>query len=126
MRLSDQELTMYLVLKFAISAALVVAVSELAKRSAWLAALLASLPLTSLLAFIWLHQEGTSVQQISALSKDIFWLVLPSLALFLLLPYLLGKGWSFWSALSASCVATALLYGLTALLLRFFSTSPHL
>lgn len=116
---------MYLLLKFAISAALVVAVSELAKRSVWLAALLASLPLTSLLAFIWLNHEGASVQQISAVSKDIFWLVLPSLALFLLLPFLLGKGWSFWSSLSASCAVTALLYGATAFLLRYFSTSPN-
>lgn len=116
---------MYLLLKFAISAALVVAISELAKRSVWLAALLAALPLTSLLAFIWLHHEGASVQQISALSKDIFWLVLPSLALFLLLPFLLAKGWSFWSSLSASCAVTALLYSATAFLLRYFSTSPH-
>ncbi|MBS7808590.1 DUF3147 family protein [Variovorax sp. PCZ-1] len=116
---------MYLVLKFAISAALIVAISELAKRSLWLAALLAALPLTSLLAFAWMHHEGASLQSISQLSRDIFWLVLPSLALFLLLPFLIGKGWSFWSSLSASCAVTALLYGATAALLRFFSTSPN-
>lgn len=117
---------MYLALKFFISATLVVAVSELAKRSLWLAALLAALPLTSLLAFMWMHHEGASVQDISQISRDIFWLVLPSLALFQLLPMLLSRGWSFWPALSASCVATALLYGLVAAGLRFFSSSPSL
>lgn len=117
---------MYLAIKFLISAALIVAISELAKRSLWLAALLAALPLTSLLAFAWMHQDGASLQSISQVSRDIFWLVLPSLALFQLLPMLLGRGWSFWPALSASCAATALLYGLVAAGLRFFASSTSI
>jgi hypothetical protein len=115
----------YLALKLIISAGLIAGISELAKRNLWLAALLAALPLTSLLAFVWMRHEGASVADISQLSRDIFWLVLPSLALFQLLPALLHRGWPFGWALSASCAATALLYGLTGALLRHFATSPN-
>jgi hypothetical protein len=74
------------VIKILVSAVIIVAVSEIAKRNSFWAAVLASLPLTSLLAFIWMHVETGDTKQIAALSHGIFWLVLPSLALFLLLP----------------------------------------
>ena len=111
---------LYLVLKFAISAAVVVAVSEIARRSSLFGALVASLPLTSLLAFVWLYRDTGSTDQIAALSTSIFWLVLPSLVLFVLLPVLLRGGLGFWVSLLLSCAATAGAYGLTALLLRRF------
>ena len=98
---------LYYVLKVAISALLIVAISEIAKRSTGFAALVASLPLTSLLAFIWLHMEASPSEQIADLSNQIFWLVLPSLLLFLLLPILLRHGWSFWVSLGISIAATA-------------------
>lgn len=99
----------YLV-KILITSVVVVAVSEIARRSSLWAAALASLPLTSLLAFVWLYVETGDVQSISSLSRDIFWLVLPSLVLFLLLPRLLELGWGFWMSLGISCAATALFY----------------
>lgn len=83
---------MYFALKIAISVAIsvaiLVAVSEIAKRHSGIAALLAALPLTSLLAFVWLHVEGSSNASIAELSMQVFWLVLPSLVLFVLLPVL--------------------------------------
>lgn len=100
--------------KIAVSAAVLVAVAEIAKRSSFWAAALASLPLTSLLAFVWLHLETGDAGKVAALSQGIFWLVLPSLVLFVVLPLLLRAGWSFWPSLGAGCVATALAYGAMA------------
>lgn len=114
---------LYLALKFAISAAAVVAVSEIARRSSLFGALVASLPLTSLLAFVWLYRDTGSTERIAALSASIFWLVLPSLLLFVLLPVLLRAGLGFWLSLLLSCAGTAAAYGLTTLLLRRFGIS---
>lgn len=98
------------VIKVALTAGIVVGISEIAKRSSFWAAALASLPLTSLLAFVWLYLETGDTQRVAALSTGVFWLVIPSLPLFLLLTALLRAGWGFWPALVASCVATALAY----------------
>ncbi|HEY0663499.1 MAG TPA: DUF3147 family protein [Thiobacillaceae bacterium] len=98
------------VLKVALSALVIVAVTEIAKRSTLAAAALASLPLTSLLAFVWLYLDTGDAQKVAALSGSIFWLVLPSLLLFVLLPILLRHGWGFWAGLAVSCAATALAY----------------
>lgn len=110
----------YFALKVGISALLIAAISEIAKRSTGLAALLASLPLTSLLAFIWLHIEAAPPEQIAALSEHIFWLVLPSLALFITLPLFLRHGLGFWLSLSLAIAITSSGYMLTYLLLRRF------
>ena len=98
---------LYYALKVIISALLIVAISEIAKRSTGFAALVASLPLTSLLAFIWLQLEDSPPEKIAELSNQIFWLVIPSLLLFLLLPLLLKHGLSFWISLGISVAATA-------------------
>ena len=97
---------LYYALKVIISAIVIVAIAEIAKRNTGLAALVASLPLTSLLAFIWLHIEGAAVSQIADLSKQIFLFVLPSLLFFILFPILLKHGLGFWFSLSLSAVAT--------------------
>ena len=105
-------------IKVLVSALLVAAVSEVARRSSLLGALLASLPVTSLLAFIWLYRETGDAQKVAALSADILWLVLPSLLLFALLPMLLRQGWNFWLSLATSGAATAVAYGATTWLRR--------
>jgi len=97
-------------LKIALSALVLVAVAEVAKRSTFWAAALASLPLTSLLAFVWLYLDAGDTQKVAALASGIFWLVLPSLLLFVLLPVLLRHGWGFWLGLAVSSGATALAY----------------
>lgn len=98
-------------LKIGLSALILVAIAEIAKRSSFWAAALASLPLTSLLALIWLYVDTGDTQKIAALSSGIFWLVLPSLLLFVLLPILLRNGVGFWTSLAMSSAATALAYG---------------
>jgi hypothetical protein len=70
---------------------LVLAISEIARRSSFAGALLASIPLVSVLAIIWLYVDTKDVAKVSALSTSVFWLVLPSLVLFVTLPVLLKK-----------------------------------
>lgn len=101
---------LYLALKAGISALLIVAIAEIAKRNSGIAALLAALPLTSLLAFVWLYVDGVEPLRIAELSGQIFWLVLPSLVLFLLLPLLIRQGLGFWFSLAISVAATAACY----------------
>jgi hypothetical protein len=101
-------------IKVAITAIVVVAISELAKRSSFWGALLASLPLTSLLAFVWLYLDTGDAGRVGTLSTGIFWLVLPSLPLFLLLPALLKAGWNFWIGLLVACCVTAACYAAMA------------
>ena len=101
----------YTILKFAISAAVLVAVSEISKRSSFIGGLIASLPLTSLLAFMWLWRDTHDSGKIAALSISIFWLVLPSLVLFVALPALLKRGMMFWPSLAISVVAMLASYG---------------
>ncbi len=109
---------LYYAVKVIVSALVIVAVSEIAKRSTGFAAFLASLPLTSLLAFVWLRLEGTQAEKIGELSGQIFWLIIPSLLLFPLLPLLIRYGLGFWAALAASVGATAGAYLLMVPLLR--------
>ena len=97
-------------LKIVLSAAILVAVAELAKRSSFWAAALASLPLTSLLAFVWIYLDSGDIEKVATLSHGIFWLVLPSLVLFLVLPLLLSGGLGFWLSLGAACFVTAAAY----------------
>lgn len=107
-------------LKIILSATVLVAVSELAKRSSFWGAALASVPLTSILAFVWLYVDTGDIQRVSALSHGIFWLVLPSLVLFIALPLLLRGGVNFWLSLTISCLVTALAYvGMLRLLAVF-------
>ncbi|MDQ3624765.1 MAG: DUF3147 family protein [Verrucomicrobiota bacterium] len=110
----------YLLIKTFVSAAIVVAISELSRRSSAAGALLASLPLTSLLAFIWLYRDTHDTAKIAALSTSIFWLVLPSLVLFLALPALLRRGFHFPSALALATAAMLAAYGAMTGALRLF------
>lgn len=106
--------------KLLVSATLIVIVTELAKRNSIVAAALASLPLTSLIAIVWLHAEGAESERIATLSGQIGWLVLPSLVLFVALPVLLRQGFGFWFSLAAASLATALGYGCLFVVLRRF------
>lgn len=98
------------IIKILLTAGVVVAVSEIAKRSTFWGAALASLPLTSLLAFIWLYLDTGDARRVADLSNGIFWLVIPSLLLFVALAFLLRSGWGFWYSLGVSSVVTAAAY----------------
>lgn len=110
----------YYALRILLAASIMVTITELTKRNSGLAALLAALPLTTLFAFVWLHLDGTPSAQIAELSRQIFWLVLPSLVLFILLPVLLKQGMDFWLSLVISSLTTiASYFALLPVLRRF-------
>ena len=100
----------YLVIKALLSGVIIAIVSELAKRSPGFAALIASLPLVSVLGMIWLWRDTSDPQRMAAHAGATFWYVLPSLPMFVLIPFLLRRGVGFWPALAAGCVLTVGLY----------------
>ena len=102
----------YLALKALISGVLIAAASTIAKRYPGFGALIASLPLVSVLGMIWLWSEKPDAENMAAHAGATFWYVLPSLPMFLLIPALLRHGISFWLALIAGCVLTIALYAL--------------
>ena len=90
--------------KILITLALIIAVAEISKHSSVIGGLVASVPIISVLAMIWLYMDTQDVEKVTLLSKSIFWLVLPSLSLFFSLPVLLNHGVGFWTALGISLV----------------------
>ena len=101
----------YLVLKAVISGVLVAVASTLARRYPGIGALVASLPLISVLGMIWLWNEKPDADNMAAHAGATFWYVIPSLPMFLLIPALLRQGVGFWPSLVAGCVLTVALYG---------------
>lgn len=101
---------LYLIVKAALSGVIVALVSEAARRSPGLGALIASLPLVSILGMIWLWRDTGEPDRLAAHAEATFWLVLPSLPMFLLVPLLLRRGLDFWLALGAGCLLTVILY----------------
>ena len=109
----------WIVTKYLITAAVVVMVSELAKRSDKLGALVAALPLVTLLTLIWLHVEGQAPAKVSNHAWYTFWYVLPTLPMFIAFPLLLPK-LGFWPTLISSILITMASFGGFAILLRRF------
>ena len=101
---------LYLLIKAAISGVIVAIVSEVAKRYPGFGALIASLPLVSVLGMIWLWRDKPDVPNMAAHVEATFWFVLPSLPMFLLMPVLLRQGVSFWTSLAIGCALTIALY----------------
>ena len=114
---------LYLLAKALLSGVIIAAASEIAKRSPALGALILSLPLVSILAFIWLWREDSDTARIAALAQSTFWLVLPTLPMFLVLPALLKGGVGFWPALGMSSLLTVILYAVTVWALGRFGVS---
>jgi hypothetical protein len=110
----------YYVLKIAITVVLIVLVSEIGKRNSFAAAVLASIPLISVLAMVWLYVETRDAGQVAGLARSIGWLVLPSLALFVALPVLLERGYGFYPSLGVSIGLTVACYYSTVVLVRYF------
>ncbi len=108
---------LYLIIKSALSGIIVMAVSEIAKRSPALGGLVASLPLISLLGILWLWRDTSDMERVAAHAESTFWFVLPTLPMFLIFPALLRHGLNFWLALTLSCATTIVLYLLTLWLL---------
>lgn len=110
----------YYLVKIAVTTVLIVAISEIAKRSSFVGAILASIPLISVLAMLWLYIDTKDVTKVSALSTSVFWLVLPSLTLFVALPILLKQGLNFYLSISISIALTVGCYWLMVSTLNHF------
>ncbi len=109
----------WIISKYALTALVVVLVSELAKRSDKLGALVAALPLITILSLIWLYLENQSAEKIANHAWYTFWYVVPTLPMFLAFPLLLPR-LGFWPALLACVVISAVSFGVFALLLKRF------
>ncbi len=108
---------LYAVMKALLSGIVVAVASEAARRNAALGAMFASLPLVSVLGMIWLWRDSHDQERLATHAAATFWYVLPSLPMFLVLPWLWRHGISFWPALAMGCALTVLLYLATAALL---------
>ena len=108
------------IIKLALTALVILVVSEISKRLPLLGSLIASLPLISVLGMIWIFQETKDSQKIITHAEGTFWYVLPSLPMFLVMPWMMKKGVSFYLSLGAGILLTIILYVLmTKLLSRF-------
>jgi hypothetical protein len=110
---------LYLALKAVISGILIAAASEAGRRWPTVGGLIVSLPLVSLLAFIWVWRDTGDTAKVAELSTSTFWFFWPSIPLFLILPALLRSGVGFWIAFAISVAITAGLY------LAFFWAAPR-
>ena len=108
---------LYLITKAALSGVIIMVVSEVAQRRPALGALIVSLPLVSILSILWLWRDTGDTVRIAAHAEATFWLVLPTLPMFLVFPAFLRNGVDFRLALGASCLLTVALYLLTIWLL---------
>ncbi|MBP1663522.1 MAG: hypothetical protein H6Q19_662 [Bacteroidetes bacterium] len=108
----------YYIIKVLLSSVVIVAVSEISKRSTTLGSILASIPLVSLLAFVWMYIDTKDVTKIADLSQGIFWLVIPSLIFFILFPVLLKKNVDFWLSLGISLIIMVIGYFVMLVLLK--------
>ena len=109
----------YLIVKYLVTAAVVVLVSEFAKRSDKLGGLVAALPLVTILTLIWLYVEHQPPSKIANHAYYTFWYVLPTLPMFLVFPYLLPK-FGFIYTLLACVILTILIFGLFAIVMKQF------
>jgi hypothetical protein len=109
----------WLIVKYLLTAAVVVAVSEAARRSDRLGGFVAALPLVTLLALVWLHVEKQPTERIANHAWYTFWYVVPTLPMFLAFPMLLPK-LGFWPTMLACVLVTVASFGLFALAVRPF------
>ena len=108
------------VIKLLLSSGIIVIVSEIAKKNTFFGGLIASIPLVSVMAMVWLYIDTKDIENINALSKSILWMVVPSLALFISLPVLLKSGVNFYISMGISILVTMGCYWLTIVALAKF------
>lgn len=110
--------SMGLLVRAAISGVLIALASELARRSSILGAVLISLPLTSMLAIVWLYRDTRDTEEVASFAWSILWVIPPSLAFFVVLAMTLDRGLSFVPAMALACGTTVAAYGAWVLAAR--------
>ncbi len=101
------------IVKVIISAMIILVATEVSNRSTTIAAIIIALPLVSIISLTWIWVETKDIEQISTISKQIFWFVIPGLPMFLILPFFLSKGLGFIISLIISCLITVILFYIT-------------
>ena len=110
----------YYIIKLIITSLVIVIVSEVAKRSTFIGAIIISIPLTSLIAFIWLYIDTKDYQKVISLSYGTLLLTIPSFSFFIILPILLKLKQNFILSLIISIIGTAIIYFIFTYLLKKF------
>jgi hypothetical protein len=109
---------LFILTKHALTAAVIVIVSEIAKRSDKMGALSASLPIVTLTVMLWLYVENQGVEKIANHACYTFWYVIPTLPMFLAVPFLLHRGINFWIAMAGGVLVTVILFAITAVIVK--------
>lgn len=100
----------YYILKLVVTALLIVLISEIAKRSSLFGAMLAAIPLVSILAMTWMYIDTNSSTKAVEFSQSIVWLIAPSMTLFIVFPILINKGLNFYISMGISVIMTIFAY----------------
>jgi hypothetical protein len=106
--------------KLLITALVILFVTKIQLVNDRLSALLIALPFTSLVAILWMYHGGQSTERLANHAEGTFWFVLPTLPMFLVLPWMLRHGWGFWTSLAVNCLMTVVIFWLTVVVLRRF------
>ena len=107
-------------IKVVLSALLIVIVTEISKKDNLLAGIVISIPWLSFISIMWIYIESKDAMKIASFSNGVFWMVIPSLLFFILLPVLIKQKVNFYAALAVSTAAMTLLYFGTNAALRHF------
>ena len=121
--MSNYQRAMYTIFKILLTTMIIVGISEIAKRSTLIAGIVASIPLTSLLALTWLYFDTQSSSTVMDLSRNILLMIPPSLTFFIALNSLLGWNTAFTLSLLISIVLTAVVYWIYFYILNFFEVN---
>ena len=111
---------MFIISKYLITAFIVVFVSEVAKRSDKIGALISSLPLVTILVMIWLYIENQSIEKIANHALYTFWYVIPSLPMFLVIPYLISENYSFLASLFIGIIISLICFVIVTYIAKYF------
>ena len=107
-------------IKVFISSAIIVLVSEIAKKDNIIGGLIASIPIVSVLSMIWLYIDTNNINKVKALANGVLWMIFPSISLFIILPILINCGIKFYLSLIISILITMVCYLITISFMNYF------
>ena len=113
-------MTFHYFIKVFISSAIIILVSEIAKKDNLIGGLIASIPVVSVLSMIWLYIDTNDIDKVKELANGILWMIVPSMSLFIVLPILINFGIKFYLSLTISILITIVCYLLTISFMNYF------